>query len=79
MSHSPNEMHPPEPLQRLPQQPLISPTGARLVLCNDNVGYPDRTDPSSSGMGEWFDNIESGDTKAFLRLGNVPYPERRWE
>ena len=79
MSHSPNEMHPPEPLQRLPQQPLISPTGARLVLCNDNVGYPDRTDPSSSGMGEWFDNIESRDTKAFLRLGNVPYPERRWE
>ena len=80
MSHSPNEMLPPkEPLQRLPQQPLTSPTGARLVLCNDNVGYPDRTDPSSSGMGEWFDNIESGDTKTFLRLGNVPYPERRWE
>ena len=69
MSHSPNEMLPPELLQRLPQQPLISPSGARLVLCNDNVGYPDHTDPSS-GRGVWFDNIASTDTKTFLQAGN---------
>ena len=74
MSHSPDEMLPPkEPLQRLPQQPLISPTGARLVLDNNNPGYPDHTDPSSPGRGRWVDNIESEDTETFLRLGNVPF------
>ena len=68
MSHSPDEMLPPtEPLQRLPQQPLISPTGARLVLCNDDAGYPDHTDPSSPGRGRWFDNIANTDTKTFLQ------------
>ena len=79
MSHSPDEMLPPkEPLQRLPQQPLISPTGARLVLCNNDTGYPGHTDP---GRGRWVDNIESEDTKTFLRLGNVPIPYdfRKWE
>ena len=71
MSHSPNEMHPPkEPLQRLPQQPLISPTGARLVLDNTNAGYPGHMDPSSPGRGRWFDNIASTDTKTFLQAGN---------
>ena len=70
MSHSPDEMLPPkEPLQRLPQQPLISPTGARLVLCNKNAGYPDHTDPSSPGRGRWFENIASTDTKTFLQPG----------
>ena len=68
MSHSPAEMHPPK--ERLPQQPLISPTGARLVLRNDNTGYPDHTDPSSPGRGRWFDNIASTDTKTFLQVGN---------
>ena len=78
MSHSPDEMLPPkEPLQRLPQQPLISPTGARLVLCNNDTGYPGHTDP---GRGRWVDNIESKDTKAFLRLGNfpIPYDFEKW-
>ena len=80
MSHFPDEMHPPkEPLQRLPQQPLISHTGARLVLCNSDTGYPGHTDP---GRGRWVNNIESEDTKTFLRLGNVPIPydflEWRW-
>ena len=79
MSYSPDEMHPPnEPLQRLPQQPLISPTGARLVLCNRDTGYPGHTDP---GRGRWVDNIESEDTKTFLRLGNfpIPYDFEEWE
>ena len=72
MSHSPDEMRPPkEPLQRLPQQPLISPTGARLVLCNNDTGYPGYRDP---GRGRWVDNIESEDTKTFLCLGNFPIP-----
>ena len=71
MSHSPDEMFlPKEPLQRLPQQPLISPTGARLVLCNNNVGYPNHMDPSSPGRGRWFDNIASTDTKTFLQSSN---------
>ena len=78
MSHSPNEMHPPEPLQRLPQQPLIGPTGARLVLDNNNAGYPDHTDPSSPGRGRWFDNIASTDTKTFLRTGNFYDPWLPW-
>ena len=59
-----------EPLQRLPQKSLISLTGARLVLCNNNTGYPDHTDSSSSGMGRWFDNIASTDTKTFLQSSN---------
>ena len=76
MSHSPDEILPPkEPLQRLPQQPLIGPKGERLVLCNRDTGYPGHTDP---GRGRWVDNIESGDTKTFLRLGNVPY-DIRWK
>ena len=71
MSHSPDEILPPkEPLQRLPQQPLISPTGARLVLCNKNAGYPDQTDPISPGRGRWFDNIATTDTTTFLRSSN---------
>ena len=71
MSHSPDEMLPPkEPLQRLPQQPLIGPKGKRLVLRNDNPGYPDHTGPSSPGRGRWFDNIASTDTKTFLQAGN---------
>ena len=70
MSHSPDGMHQPmEPLQRLPQQPLISPTGARLVLDNTNAGYLDCTDSSSPGRGRWFD-IASTDTKTFLQAGN---------
>ena len=68
MSHSPDL--PEGPLQRLPQQPLINPTGARLVLCNNNTGYPDHTDPSSPGRGRWLDNIASTDTKTFLQAGN---------
>ena len=71
MSHSPDEILPPmEPLQRLPQQPLIDSKGARLVLCNNNAGYPDHADPSSPGRGEWFDNIASTDTKTFLQASN---------
>ena len=56
-----------KPLRHLPQQPLRSPTGARLVLCNADAGYPDHTHPSSPGRGRWFQNIESTDTKTFLR------------
>ena len=59
-----------EPLQRLPQQPLIGPKGARLVLCNNNTGYPDHTDPSSPGRGRWFDNIASIDIKTFFQASN---------
>ena len=72
MSHSPDEMLPPKelPLQCLPQQPLISPTGARLVLFNNNTGYPDHTDPSSPGRGRWFDNIASIDIKTFFQASN---------
>ena len=62
MSHSPDKT-----LQRLPQQPLISPTGARLVLCNNDTGYPGHTDP---GRGRWFENITNTETKTFLQLGN---------
>ena len=79
MSHSPDEMHPPkEPLQHLPQQPLIGPKGARLVLDNNKAGYPDHTDPSSPGRGRWFDNIASTDTKTFLRAGNFDDPWLPW-
>ena len=59
-----------ETLQRLPQQPLISPTGARLVLCNNNAGYPDHTDPSFPGRGRWFDNIASIDIKTFFQTNH---------
>ena len=55
------------PLQCLPQQPLTSPTGARLVLCNRDAGYPGRSSP---GRGRWFDNITDTDTKTFLRAIN---------
>ena len=83
MSHSPDEMLPPkEPLHRLPQQPLIGPKGERLVLRNDNTGYPDHTGPSSPGRGRWFDNIASTDTKTFLQAGNSfdddPYLSWAW-
>ena len=54
-----------EPLQRLPQQPLISPTGARLVLCSCDAGYPQGSDPSSPRRGKWLD-IANTDAKAFL-------------
>ena len=68
MSHSPDKiLLPKEPL---PQQPLISPKGARLVLCNNDTGYPGHTDPSSPGRGRWFDNIASTDTKTFLQSSN---------
>ena len=69
------------PLQRLPQQALKSPTGARLILCNDNAGYPDSADPSSSGRGRWVDNIASTDTETFLRVSNNKVKSRhkqRW-
>ena len=78
MSHSPDEMLPPKELQRLPQQPLISPTGARLVLGNDNVGYLDHMHPGCAGNGRWFDNIASTDTKTFLRAGNLDDPLLPW-
>ena len=75
--HSPDERLPPQEPQRLPQQPLISSTGARLVLCNDDDGYPS----GCFERGRWVDNIESKNTKTFLRFGNVPIPcnpERKW-
>ena len=65
-----------EPLQRLPQQPLISPTGARLVLCSRDAGYPQGSDPSSPGRGEWLD-IASTDAKAFLH-GEDGTQEGHW-
>ena len=46
-----------KPLQCLPKQPLKSPTGARLVLYNDDTGYPHRADPSAPARGRWLDNI----------------------
>ena len=70
MSHSPEILPPKEPLQHLPRQSLIGPKGARLVLCNNNAGYPEHTDPSSPGRGRWFDNIASTDTKTFLQASN---------
>ena len=75
MSHSPDKiLLPNEPL---PQQPLTSPKGARLVLCNNDTGYPGHTDP---GRGRWFDNIANTDTKKFLQAGNnfVDGPLRTW-
>ena len=59
------------PLQPLPQQPLISPAGARLVLCGRYTGDPEKT---SQGRGRWFDNIAGTDTKTFLRAINPPKP-----
>ena len=76
MSHSPDP--PKEPLQRLPQQPLIGPKGARLVLCNKNAGYPDHTDPSSPGRGRWVDDIASTDTTTFLQ-SCYDYIHNPWE
>ena len=58
-----------EPLQCLPQQPLTSPKGARLVLCNDDAGYPRTTESSSSGMRIWCDNIAGTYTQTFLLAG----------
>ena len=69
--YSPSKTLPPrKPLQRLPQQPLISPTGSRLVLCNNNTGYPDHMGPSSPGRGRWFDDIASIDIKTFFQASN---------
>ena len=45
-----------EPLQHLPQQLLISPTGARLVLCNQDAGYP-----GSGSPGRGVDTKNSSD------------------
>lgn len=83
-SMEPPRHQPQQPLQRLPQQALKSPTGARLILCNDNAGYPDSADPSSSGRGRWVDNIANTDTETFLRVSNnkVNWPQshhnQRW-
>ena len=55
-----------KPLQCLPKQLLKSPTGARLVLYNDDTGYPDRADPSAPARGRWLDNIAVTE-RAFLR------------
>ena len=72
-----------EPLQRLPKQPLKSPTGARLVLCKSDAGYPDRADSSSPARGKWFDNIVGTDAKLFLQVGSdhTDYRKRHpeWE
>ena len=57
-----------KPLQCLPKQPLKSPTGARLVLYNDDTGYPDRADPSSPARGRWLDNIAATER---------PFPRRK--
>ena len=66
MSHSPDEMLPPkEPLKRLPQQPLISPTGARLLLCNVDAGYPSSNYPE---RGKWVDHIS---TQTFCRFDHL--------
>ena len=51
----------------LPQQPLKSPTGARLVLCRRDAGYPGK---GSAGRGRWFDNIGGTDAKTFLQAIN---------
>ena len=70
-----------KPLQALPQQPLKGPTGSRLVLCNDDAGYPDKPPSSSPGRGRWFDNIASTDTKTFLRAGSDythKFPTWKW-
>ena len=74
-------MHSPtEPLQHLPKQLLKSPTGARLVLYNNDAGYPDRADPSSPGQGRWFDNIAGTDTTTFLQPATEfpPYHAGIW-
>ena len=55
-----------EPLQCLPQQPLTSPKGERLVLCNADAGYPHSIDSSSSGRGQWYGNIARTDIRTFL-------------
>lgn len=76
-------MDPPmEPLQCLPQQPLQSPTGERLVLCTDDAGYPKSAHPSSPGMGRWF-TMASTDTQTFLQSAVItPNPSdgngRQW-
>ena len=80
-NQSPNPM---EPLQHLPKQPLKSPTGARLVLCRSDAGYPDRADSSSPARGRWFDNIADTDAKTFLQAGSnrthhlERYPQWEW-
>ena len=58
-----------KPLQRLPQQPLKSPKGERLVLSSRDDGYPINSSP---GRGVWFGDIASTDTKTFLQVGNLP-------
>ena len=63
----------PLPVQRLPQQPLQSPTGARLVLCNRDAGYPNSAHPSSPGRGTWSDSIANTRTTAFLQASNTHY------
>ena len=51
----------------LPQQPLIGPTGARLVLCRLDAGSHNK---GPAGKGRWFDNIADTDAKIFLRAMN---------
>ena len=60
---------PTEPLQRLTQQPLIGPSGERLVLCNRDAGYPRSTESSFPGRGKWYGNIAHMDTATFLQDG----------
>ena len=66
---------PMDPLQRLLQQPLESPTGARLVLKSSDAGYPDTDSPR---RGRWFDNIASTDTETFLRASNADRSSWHW-
>ena len=70
-----------EPLESLPKQPLKSPTGARLVLCGTDAGYPDRADSSSPARGRWFDNIAGTDAKVFLQAAghNPDHPKDWWK
>ena len=68
---------PKEPLQRLPQQPLISPTGARLLLCNVDTGYPSighpergkRVDNIGTRTFGWYNFLSQSLTS---RLGRMP-------
>ena len=68
-----------KPLQCLLKQPLKSPTGARLVLSNDDTGYPDRSGPSSPARGRWLDNIAATE-RTFRRIANdSPFDDVAWK
>lgn len=69
-----------EPLQRLPKQTLKSPTGERLVLCNDDHGYPETADSNSNPVarGRWL-NIANTDAITFLKEDYCTYyGDWRW-